>query len=294
MSNDPSPPKQPRVQWRFAVLQHLPRRFRFPFRLHQAGFIRNLTFPRETNDRKLELSIRLASSEEYLTETIGNREYRTRYPSVIFKVPGVPHTQEILHPRDSVFFIYDPSQADAMREAGLLEEPFVWECRLTPLLLEYLHRVDRLLDRHMEDGVADQLDLLALQIWEELMIDRDSARNPDPVSARIKRVCSWLQLHYSEIIDYEELARENGFSRRAFYRNWKKYMPMTPARYVLRLRLEESCRLLKESRLSIWEIAAHLQFVHAEYFCYVFRKEFGMTPLQYREQGLKRMENGSG
>lgn len=60
------------------------------------------------------------------------------------------------------------------------------------------------------------------------------------------------------------------------------------------IRLEESCRLLKESRLSIWEIAAHLQFVHAEYFCYVFRKEFGMTPLQYREQGPRRMENGSG
>ncbi len=71
-------------------------------------------------------------------------------------------------------------------------------------------------------------------------------------------------------------------------------MPMTPARYVLQLRLEESCRLLKESRLSIWEIAAHLQFVHAEYFCHVFRKEFGMTPLQYREQGPRRMENGSG
>ena len=277
--------KQPNatVHWRFATLQHLPRRFQCAFRLRQAGFIRNLTFPRETNDRKLELSIRLASSEEILRETLDGKEYRTRYPAVILKVPGIAHTQEIRSPRDSVFFSYDPSLADAMRAAGLLEPPLIWECRLTPSLLERLHLVDRLLDRHLEDGVADELDLLALQIWEELMIDRDSARNADPVSAQIKRVCSWLQLHFTETIDYDDLARENGFSRRAFFRNWKKYMPLTPARYVLGLRLEESCRLLKESRLSIWEIADRLRFSHAEYFCFVFRKAFGMTPLQYRK-----------
>ncbi len=272
----------PPDKWRHVNTSKISRRFHCAFPLQWLGFLRDWTDEKKTFDDKLELSIRFGSNEDLLHETLDGREVRTRYPCAIIKIPGIPHTQEICAPRDSVFFQYDPALTDPMRKAGLLEPPWIWECRLTPTLSGQLRLVDELLDRSGEDGVIDRLDLLALQIWQDLLIDR--GRDTDQTVARLRRICAWLQLHFTEKIDYDELARKNGFSRRAFYRSWSGCFRQTPAQYVLDLRLEEACRRLADTRQKIWEIAAALNFEHSEYFCYVFRKKYGLTPLRYREE----------
>lgn len=278
-----------REHWKSLNLSRLPRRFHCAFPLRYLGFLEDWTHPLETINHKLELSIRLGSNEERLCEMIDSQHFESRYPCAIIKIPGMNHTQEIRSPRDSIFFQYDPTLTDAMRAAGLLEPPLIWECRLTPALITQLRLVERFVNDPDQEGVADRLDLIALQIWQDLLIDR--GRDTGQTAVRLQRISSYLQLHYTEKLDYDELALKNGFSRRAFYRNWSASFQQTPAQYVLNLKLEEACRRLAETRQKIWEIAAALNFDHVEYFCYVFRRKFGITPLRFREQQRNGRKN---
>ena len=184
-----------REHWKSLNLSRLPRRFHCAFPLRHLGFLEDWTHPLETINHKLELSIRLGSNEERLCEMIDSQHFESRYPCAIIKIPGMNHTQEIRSPRDSIFFQYDPTLTDAMRAAGLLEPPLVWECRLTPALITQLRLVERFVNDPDQEGVADRLDLIALQIWQDLLIDRGRGHRTDRGPAAADQLLSAAPLH---------------------------------------------------------------------------------------------------
>ena len=53
--------------------------------------------------------------------------------------------------------------------------------------------------------------------------------------------------------------------------------------YVTRVRIENAQRLLRDSNLKVYEIAEISGYSDTKYFSYVFKKQCGMTPLEYRE-----------
>ncbi|MFO1524199.1 MAG: helix-turn-helix transcriptional regulator, partial [Kiritimatiellia bacterium] len=72
-------------------------------------------------------------------------------------------------------------------------------------------------------------------------------------------------------------------SRSTFYRRFKEETGSPPARMLRAARLKEAARLLRESRVGIAEIARNCGFSSANYFSQVFRREFDVTPKEYRE-----------
>ncbi len=75
-------------------------------------------------------------------------------------------------------------------------------------------------------------------------------------------------------------------SSRTFYREWKKCFSVTPGAYRIEKQLENACRFLSETEMSVAEIADACGFTGAVYFHQIFRKRYGMSPLSYRR--LKR------
>lgn len=61
---------------------------------------------------------------------------------------------------------------------------------------------------------------------------------------------------------------------------------MTPA-YVTKCKLEEACDLLVYGQRSLAEISAYLGYSSQSYFQNVFKKQHGVTPVQYRKQHQK-------
>ena len=59
---------------------------------------------------------------------------------------------------------------------------------------------------------------------------------------------------------------------------------MSPARFVLKLKLEEAARRLRETSYTAADIAAFVRLGDCAYFAKVFRKHYGMTPLEYRRK----------
>lgn len=56
--------------------------------------------------------------------------------------------------------------------------------------------------------------------------------------------------------------------------------------YVARVRMEEAQRLLRETNLRSVEVGAQVGYPNAQYFSFLFKKHTGLSPIEYREQGV--------
>ena len=82
----------------------------------------------------------------------------------------------------------------------------------------------------------------------------------------------------------DEICREIGLSRANFYRKVKAITNLTPVEMIRNIRLETAARLLKESGLSISEIAFKVGFNNHSYFTSCFKALYGISPTEYQER----------
>ncbi|RMD80878.1 MAG: AraC family transcriptional regulator [Lentisphaerae bacterium] len=88
-------------------------------------------------------------------------------------------------------------------------------------------------------------------------------------------------------ISVEEIARILRVDRSTIYRHFRAEYGMGPKQYLDRLRLEEACNLLINSRLSIKEIANAAGFAGSDHFARMFRRHYGISPNQWRQTHRK-------
>ena len=83
-------------------------------------------------------------------------------------------------------------------------------------------------------------------------------------------------------VDLQQIAANLGTSYSWFRKAFKEYTGFSPAQYFQELKLRKAKELLKETSLSIKEIAYKLDFSSYEYFLSFFKKRVGLTPSEYR------------
>ena len=93
----------------------------------------------------------------------------------------------------------------------------------------------------------------------------------------------WLRDHLSEPESIAELATRLRLSNRTLGRRFKQATGVSPLAYLQNLRVAEARSLLRSSNLSIGEIAWQVGLQDASHFSRLFRRQVGMTPLQYRQ-----------
>lgn len=85
-------------------------------------------------------------------------------------------------------------------------------------------------------------------------------------------------------ISPKEVARQINMGYSWFRKMFKEYTNVSPARYILELRLQKAKSLLLNSSLSVKEISYMVGYEDATYFTALFKKHTGFTPLVYRGQ----------
>ncbi|GAB1157507.1 AraC family transcriptional regulator [Paenibacillus illinoisensis] len=97
---------------------------------------------------------------------------------------------------------------------------------------------------------------------------------------------SYMEDHYLEPLTLEEIAGKSNISVRHLNRIFRSYYQMTPIAYMLTLRLERACSLLKHSGLTITQISYECGFNDSNYFTRQFRKAYGVSPKVYRQNHI--------
>lgn len=80
-----------------------------------------------------------------------------------------------------------------------------------------------------------------------------------------------------------DVAEYVGFSRSYFSSYFKEKLGFSISAFILRCKLEESKQLLAHTEKSLSVISAYLCFSSQSHFQTSFKKQFGVTPLQYRK-----------
>lgn len=99
------------------------------------------------------------------------------------------------------------------------------------------------------------------------------------------KVRSYISQNYGSKIHLDELCSSFYCSRATLTSSFRKVYGQSITEYLTHIRLEQSRKLLRESELSIQEIAEKCGFTDQNYFTKVFRKAEEITPSQYRDSG---------
>ena len=92
----------------------------------------------------------------------------------------------------------------------------------------------------------------------------------------------YLQSSYSQKITVEHLAGEFHTNRTSLLTEFKKHTGQSVNRYLVQMRLGMAATLLRDTQLSLEEIAERTGFSDISYFSKVFKKEIKITPSEYR------------
>lgn len=212
------------------------------------------------------------------------RRYDRSLPHMGLVRPGTVLDSVESDCKEELFFTY-PAESGEQIENFHLRDCFF---ELTPAFCDTLRRIKDSFSSLQYPGVADRLDCLAVELAQEAMIaslylERKPASQIIP-DKRIFMISNYLQIHFSDPPDLDSLLRRHGLSRRTFYREWNKYYTVSPAQYVIDLRLKAACELLAHSQKKIYEIAAECGFCDPMYFNRCFTSHYGCPPLAFRKK----------
>ncbi len=122
-------------------------------------------------------------------------------------------------------------------------------------------------------------------IWILLNENALSARQvirQDRSLAVLKDMLAFVQSSYTGRVSLEDIARSGNVSKSTCLAIFKKYLQDTPANYLIGYRLKKAMKLLRDTDLSVTEIALEVGFGGASYFSEAFRKRCGCSPSAYR------------
>lgn len=88
----------------------------------------------------------------------------------------------------------------------------------------------------------------------------------------------------NEDFNIDSIAETAGLSRSAFFKKLKSLTGFAPVDLVREIRLTKAAKLIATTDSSISEIAFSVGFKESSYFGKCFKKQFGMTPLEYRNK----------
>lgn len=100
----------------------------------------------------------------------------------------------------------------------------------------------------------------------------------------MKHVTETMSHSFSENYDAKKYADMLHISESRFNHLFKEIIGIPPYLYYTKLRIDNACRLLKDTDLKIKEIAEYSGFSDSLYFTQAFKKQKGVTPSSYRKK----------
>ncbi len=168
------------------------------------------------------------------------------------------------------------------------EHGFESRLRLTSEQLEHVAGLTEMLERETaakEPAYAFHCTAAFMQIIGYLSRCYSQAQAPSlqPL-LRMGSVIGYLEERYASPIALQELARVAHMSRSSLQRFFKRSTGCSPVAYLIRLRVQKACELLRSGDQTVTEIAFRVGFTDSNYFARQFSRIMGESPRDYRRR----------
>ena len=99
----------------------------------------------------------------------------------------------------------------------------------------------------------------------------------------VDRAKDYIAGHYAdENLSVESLCAHIHLSHTYFSTLFKREVGISFTAYVTQVRMEEAARLLRETGEKTYQVAERTGYSDPNYFSYVFKKSFGVSPSKFR------------
>lgn len=130
-----------------------------------------------------------------------------------------------------------------------------------------------------EDKLNSVLELM--HIVAKYILDSEMIRISSLSS--IEKIIEYIKNHYMEEITLDDLAKMVYLSPTYLSYLFKKQLGITFKEYLINIRLKKSKELIETTNLSIGEISKMVGIEDQNYFSRLFKKKFGVSPLNYKK-----------
>ncbi len=123
------------------------------------------------------------------------------------------------------------------------------------------------------------------KIKDELLSEHAQLNSERETSTEniVKSVVQYLQMNYAKEINFTQIAAEYNFSASYLTKIFKEHTGISPIKYLIDYRIKTAKSMLKDTNLTIKEIAEKTGFIDPFYFSKCFKNYCGVTPSQYKE-----------
>lgn len=131
--------------------------------------------------------------------------------------------------------------------------------------------------KELADKVSDQM-LHGFDREQKRIHQPSMARRTDITHAKLLAAIGYMEAHTETLIPMHSLAGTVGLSLRQMERLFKRHLNTTPARYYMELRLQRANHLIKQTNLTLLQIAVTTGFTSPSHFSRVYTRQFGHSP----------------
>lgn len=231
---------------------------------------------------------------------IGDEPYHLKPNDLLFIPSGTLHA--LISPETGARFIhlFDLTPIEKLHGfsgiQSLIAEPIHMKSHTHPMIYDVVcHLLEQIRDEYFNNKEYSELNIYAylLQMFSKIGYNHLSTNELFP-NVRLNKQSEYIQkfntlleyidFHYMEDLDCEEIASSIGFSKFHFSRLFKQYTGFTLRDYITYRRIKAAETLLSEPNLSITEIALQSGFTSISTFNRIFKQEKKCTPSEYRAQ----------
>ncbi|WP_186445949.1 AraC family transcriptional regulator [Paenibacillus cremeus] len=155
--------------------------------------------------------------------------------------------------------------------------------KLTVSAKRTLQRIQELFERETEERELRWQSLL-YQLFEQLQASGKPNRQLKVNSEKdwLQTSIEYLNLHFMENVKIADAAERAGVHRSHFSMVFTKSVGISPLQYIQKLRMDKSAELLKQTKLTITEIALSVGYPDLYTFSRAFTRYFKRTPSHFR------------
>ena len=154
-----------------------------------------------------------------------------------------------------------------------------------------LNIFDYLLKPIDEQELAAALSAMAIQAGQSSQLDtpKDKAEYANGNTGGLaQRALSYIQQHFSDPISLTSIADEMGVSPAYLSTVFHREIGASYSRTLLKFRMEEAARLLKQTNFQVQQIAQNVGFFSAKHFTHVFHAYYQLSPMEYRQSSSSK------
>ena len=170
----------------------------------------------------------------------------------------------------------------------LLEKSLV-QFRCPAFLLKRFAAVAKIISGAGKGG-AEGIDLVNLRLFLlDAFVSLSQARGDAQTSGEelMQSAVGHLSKDISSPFSTKRFAEFVGYGQTRMFQLFRNCTGVTPKAWLTRQRLKRACELLSGSGQSVQSVAASVGIGDVSYFCRLFRKHIGQTPLSYRKSSGK-------